>query len=36
MLSKRIIYFFNEFDVLSKKQFGFRNKHSAIDAIVET
>ena len=36
LLSKRLINFFNKFDVLSNKQFGFRNKLSTIDAIVET
>ena len=36
LLSKRIINFFNKFEVLSNKQFGFRKKHSTVDAIVET
>ena len=35
-LSKRIINFFNKFDGLSNQKFGFRNKRSRIDAIVET
>ena len=36
LLSKPIISFFNKFDVLSNKPFGFRNKRSLIDAIVQT